>query len=309
MPGNKDVYRLYSADGHALIDLMQRQSEAPPEVGQRVLCRHPFQESKRAYVNPSRVESLYKVRLDRHLGNFIVYTQTNDNHFQINSTCRCIGRMEKSVERYQRSKRFAIMWSIRWIPYETITSARSIQRRTKSVSAMNYIGTCTICGWKMHRSVSLPDHYIPSIACKWYLYVMMRWRVTAELTHFQRSFVLFQSTRTKLKSSSFHSSCNMDIHMPIGQQAHKTRKSQQRHKRKESRREDINRDRSQPNFFFLLLQNGITCKWQVFLNNEIDKNINDGRKKYMIGIISCYFKCTVSAHCFVAHNNTNTLTH
>lgn len=61
MPGNKNAYRLYSADGHALNDLLQKNSEAPPEVGQRVLCRHPFDEKKRAYVNPSRVEPLYKV--------------------------------------------------------------------------------------------------------------------------------------------------------------------------------------------------------------------------------------------------------
>lgn len=62
MPGNKTVYRLYSADGHALIDLIQKQGEPAPEVGQKVLCRHPFQESKRAYVIPSRVEELYKVK-------------------------------------------------------------------------------------------------------------------------------------------------------------------------------------------------------------------------------------------------------
>ncbi|XP_055858073.1 nicotinate phosphoribosyltransferase isoform X2 [Episyrphus balteatus] len=61
MPGNKSAYRLYSADGHALIDLLQKVSEPAPEVGQKVLCRHPFQESKRAYVIPSKVKSLYKV--------------------------------------------------------------------------------------------------------------------------------------------------------------------------------------------------------------------------------------------------------
>lgn len=61
MPGNKNVFRLYSADGHALIDLLQRVDESPPEVGQKVLCRHPFQESKRAYVIPTRVEALYDV--------------------------------------------------------------------------------------------------------------------------------------------------------------------------------------------------------------------------------------------------------
>ncbi|KAL5281009.1 NAPRT family protein [Megaselia abdita] len=61
MPGSKNAYRLYSTDGHALIDLLQKVTESPPEVGQKVLCRHPFQESKRAYVIPSRVEPLYKV--------------------------------------------------------------------------------------------------------------------------------------------------------------------------------------------------------------------------------------------------------
>lgn len=60
MPGKKIAYRLYSNDGHALIDLLQKPEEDPPEVGKRVLCRHPFQESKRAWVIPSKVESLYK---------------------------------------------------------------------------------------------------------------------------------------------------------------------------------------------------------------------------------------------------------
>ncbi|XP_044740978.1 nicotinate phosphoribosyltransferase isoform X2 [Chrysoperla carnea] len=61
MPGRKDAYRLYSASGHALIDLLQRSIEAPPEVGVRVLCRHPFEESKRAYVIPAKVQRLHKV--------------------------------------------------------------------------------------------------------------------------------------------------------------------------------------------------------------------------------------------------------
>lgn len=59
MPGKKIAYRLYSNDGHALIDLLQRPDEQPPEVNKRVLCRHPFQESKRAWVIPSKVEALY----------------------------------------------------------------------------------------------------------------------------------------------------------------------------------------------------------------------------------------------------------
>ncbi|XP_067145209.1 nicotinate phosphoribosyltransferase isoform X1 [Centruroides vittatus] len=60
IPGCKNAYRLYGQDGYALIDLLQQTEEAAPQMGERVLCRHPFQESKRAYVIPTKVESLYQ---------------------------------------------------------------------------------------------------------------------------------------------------------------------------------------------------------------------------------------------------------
>jgi len=43
MPGRKDAYRLFGADGHALVDLLQQPDEPPVVQGTRVLCRHPFQ--------------------------------------------------------------------------------------------------------------------------------------------------------------------------------------------------------------------------------------------------------------------------
>lgn len=61
MPGKKDAYRLYSESGHALVDLLQRSVEKPPNPGRKVLCRHPFEESKRAYVIPNRVEKLHRL--------------------------------------------------------------------------------------------------------------------------------------------------------------------------------------------------------------------------------------------------------
>ncbi|XP_055951375.1 nicotinate phosphoribosyltransferase-like [Argiope bruennichi] len=58
IPGGKLVYRLFGKDGHALIDLLQMKDEPAPEVGKKVLVRHPFQESKRAYVQPVQVQNL-----------------------------------------------------------------------------------------------------------------------------------------------------------------------------------------------------------------------------------------------------------
>lgn len=61
IPGKKDAYRLYTEDGYALVDLLQRSVEVPPKNKEKVLCRHPFEESKRVYVIPSRVEKLLSV--------------------------------------------------------------------------------------------------------------------------------------------------------------------------------------------------------------------------------------------------------
>ncbi|KAH8855346.1 Nicotinate phosphoribosyltransferase [Schistosoma japonicum] len=61
MPGKKVVYRLYSQEGEALLDLMKRPHENIPGVNERILCRHPTQASKRVFVVPGRVEKLLKL--------------------------------------------------------------------------------------------------------------------------------------------------------------------------------------------------------------------------------------------------------
>ncbi|KAK7406531.1 hypothetical protein VNO78_08158 [Psophocarpus tetragonolobus] len=58
IPCKKRIYRLYGKEGYALVDIMTRESEPPPKVGERILCRHPFEESKRAYVVPQKIEEL-----------------------------------------------------------------------------------------------------------------------------------------------------------------------------------------------------------------------------------------------------------
>lgn len=74
IPGKKDAFRLYGSDGYALIDLLQRSTEDAPQVTQKVLCRHPFQESKRAYVTPTRVEPLHKVNTGSCATLFTIYS-------------------------------------------------------------------------------------------------------------------------------------------------------------------------------------------------------------------------------------------
>ncbi|KAJ9564290.1 hypothetical protein OSB04_000256 [Centaurea solstitialis] len=60
IPCKKRSFRLYGKEGYPLLDIMAGENEPPPKVGERILCRHPFNESKRAYVVPQRVEELMK---------------------------------------------------------------------------------------------------------------------------------------------------------------------------------------------------------------------------------------------------------
>eukprot|EP00602_Paraphysomonas_sp_CaronLab_P001175 CAMPEP_0185020246 /NCGR_PEP_ID=MMETSP1103-20130426/2846_1 /TAXON_ID=36769 /ORGANISM="Paraphysomonas bandaiensis, Strain Caron Lab Isolate" /LENGTH=515 /DNA_ID=CAMNT_0027551027 /DNA_START=102 /DNA_END=1649 /DNA_ORIENTATION=- len=65
IPGRKDVYRLTGPLSPCpLIDLIQLSSEEPPKSGQRILCRHPFQENKRAHIVPAQVTPLLSLKWD-----------------------------------------------------------------------------------------------------------------------------------------------------------------------------------------------------------------------------------------------------
>uniref|UniRef100_A0A7N0UDJ0 Nicotinate phosphoribosyltransferase n=2 Tax=Kalanchoe fedtschenkoi TaxID=63787 RepID=A0A7N0UDJ0_KALFE len=60
IPCKKRCYRLYGKEGYPLVDIMTGENEPAPKVGERLLCRHPFSESKRAFVVPQKVEELLK---------------------------------------------------------------------------------------------------------------------------------------------------------------------------------------------------------------------------------------------------------
>lgn len=59
IPGRKEAYRLLDASGHPILDIMQEVGADAPKVGDRIMCRHPFQETKRAIVIPSQVVPLH----------------------------------------------------------------------------------------------------------------------------------------------------------------------------------------------------------------------------------------------------------
>lgn len=61
IPCKKAVYRLYGEDGLPLLDYMSEASHPPPVAGTAVLCRHPFDGTKRVLVRPSRVVPLHSL--------------------------------------------------------------------------------------------------------------------------------------------------------------------------------------------------------------------------------------------------------
>ncbi|KAK6116224.1 hypothetical protein DH2020_050020 [Rehmannia glutinosa] len=90
IPCKKRCYRLYGKEGYPLVDIMTGENEPSPKVGERILCRHPFNESKRAYVVPKRVEELLKCFWPGRSGNVFVSSaapMTELNPYQVHFLC------------------------------------------------------------------------------------------------------------------------------------------------------------------------------------------------------------------------------
>jgi len=64
IPGRKKCFRLFSKDGRSLLDLLTLEEEPNPEPNRQILCRHPFEESRRAFACPVRVEPLHRLYWD-----------------------------------------------------------------------------------------------------------------------------------------------------------------------------------------------------------------------------------------------------
>jgi len=67
VPGKKIIYRLIGRAGFPLVDLMILDSESPdnePRAGERVMCRHPLDPTKRVVCIPHKVQALLSVVWD-----------------------------------------------------------------------------------------------------------------------------------------------------------------------------------------------------------------------------------------------------
>jgi len=65
IPGRKSVFRLYTVNkSYPIMDIMTTKDGEQPEVGKRILALHPFEQKKRAYVTPTRVEPLLRLFWD-----------------------------------------------------------------------------------------------------------------------------------------------------------------------------------------------------------------------------------------------------
>ncbi len=59
IPGRKEAYRLFGREEYPLLDLLVEAGSAAPEVGKRILCRHPYDETKRVHITPEKVIPLH----------------------------------------------------------------------------------------------------------------------------------------------------------------------------------------------------------------------------------------------------------
>jgi nicotinate phosphoribosyltransferase len=74
IPGKKEVFRLIGKDGTCLLDLIIRQgddTEIAPGSKSRILCRHPFDGKRRAYVTPQKVLPLLELMWDGEKGGLL----------------------------------------------------------------------------------------------------------------------------------------------------------------------------------------------------------------------------------------------
>jgi len=59
IPGRKEAYRIFGKERYPLLDLLVEAGAEAPREGKRILCRHPYDGTKRVHITPRRVVPLH----------------------------------------------------------------------------------------------------------------------------------------------------------------------------------------------------------------------------------------------------------
>ncbi|KAF0686503.1 Aste57867_21690 [Aphanomyces stellatus] len=73
IPGRKKAFRLIGANGSPILDILMGADEVDPVAGEKMLCRHPFDEMVRVNVTPSAVVPLHSLVWDGQAGGIVGY--------------------------------------------------------------------------------------------------------------------------------------------------------------------------------------------------------------------------------------------
>ncbi|CBZ49830.1 nicotinate phosphoribosyltransferase, related [Neospora caninum Liverpool] len=65
LPCKKEAYRLFTKDGSPAVDLLQEAKDPPPAQGERIFCRHLYDDRKRCFLVPSNVKRLLQPYISR----------------------------------------------------------------------------------------------------------------------------------------------------------------------------------------------------------------------------------------------------
>eukprot|EP00980_Cylindrotheca_fusiformis_P003654 scaffold818_cov136-Cylindrotheca_fusiformis.AAC.20 len=108
IPSRKRVYRLFGRDGGPLVDYMAMASEEPPQVGDRVVCRHPFDTQQRLVCKPSIVILLHSTVFE----NGQIVTPVPPLEETRSSIQTELEKFPDSIKRYENPETYRMMVSL-----------------------------------------------------------------------------------------------------------------------------------------------------------------------------------------------------
>lgn len=99
IPGRKEIYRLFGSQGYPIVDVMIKVGQTVPKSGEPFMCRHPFTETKRCQVIPTKIVPLLKVIWDG--GVVVEEVRSLDEVCATRESCSLFRLVQPSNQRFQ----------------------------------------------------------------------------------------------------------------------------------------------------------------------------------------------------------------